>query len=128
MEKSRATPYHPMGNSQVERFNQTLLKMLGTLNNNQKSDWKSHIPTLVYAYNATVHDSTGHSPFFLIFERHPRLAIYAFLGSSPVALSAQTQTKYVRKLQERLHFVYKTATEMAKNATANDKVAYDLKA
>ena len=48
VEKSRTTPYHPMGNGQVERFNQTLLKMLGTLENNQKSDWKSHIPTLVH--------------------------------------------------------------------------------
>ena len=103
VEKSRTTPYHPMGNGQVERFNQTLLKMLGTLKNNQKSDWKSHIPTLVHAYNATFHDSAGYSPFFLMFGRHPRLAIDAFLGLSPDALSAQTQTEYVWKLQERLH-------------------------
>ena len=38
VEKSRITPYHPMGNGQVERFNQTLLKMLGTLEEYQKSD------------------------------------------------------------------------------------------
>ena len=37
-EKSRTTPYHAMGNGQCERFNQTLLKMLGTLEDYQKSD------------------------------------------------------------------------------------------
>ena len=48
VEKSRTTPYHPMGNGQVERLNQTLLKMLGTLEDYQKSDWKAHVPTLVH--------------------------------------------------------------------------------
>lgn len=43
--KSRTTRYHPMGNRTVERFNQTILKMLVTLDNHQKSDWKS--PCLV---------------------------------------------------------------------------------
>ena len=42
-EKTRTTPYHPMGNGSAERFNQTLLKMLGTLDNSQKADWKSFI-------------------------------------------------------------------------------------
>ena len=30
-DKSRTTPYHPMGNGMSERLNQTLLNMLGTL-------------------------------------------------------------------------------------------------
>ena len=86
--KSRTTPYHAMGNGQVESFNQTLLQMLGTLEEYQKSDWKAHVPTLVHVYNATIHDSTGYSPYFLKFGRHPRLAIDAFLGLTPDTVSA----------------------------------------
>ena len=126
-EKSRTTPYHAMGNGQCERFNQTLLKMLGTLEDYQKSDWKAHVPTLVHAYNATFHDSTGYSPYFLMFGRHPRLAIDAFLGLSPDALLATTHTEYIRKLQERLHFAYQKARAAAERSAAQHKTNYDLK-
>ncbi|MCG8032585.1 MAG: DDE-type integrase/transposase/recombinase, partial [Candidatus Thiodiazotropha taylori] len=128
VEKSRTTPYHPMGNGQVERFNQTLLQMLGTLEDCKKSDWKAHVPTLVHAYNATFHDSTGYSPYFLMFGRHPRLAIDAFLGLNSDSLSSTTQTEYVRKLRDRLSFAYRKAQEFSKKAAAKHKLNYDLKA
>ena len=41
--KSRTTPYHLMGNGMIERFNQMLLNMLGTLKEHQKHDWKSFV-------------------------------------------------------------------------------------
>ena len=116
-----------MGNGQVERFNQTLLKMLGTLEEYQKSDWKAHVPSLVHAYNTTIHDSTGCSPYFIMFGRHPRLAIDAFLGLSPNTLSAKHQTEYAKKLCERLQFAYRTAQKSAQKSAAKQKATYDLK-
>ena len=99
----------PMGNRPVERFNQTLLQMLGTLQENQKSVWKAHVPTLVHAYNAIFHDSTGFTPYFLMFGRHPRLAIDAFLGLNSDSLNSTSQTEYIRKLRDRLSFAYQKA-------------------
>ena len=50
--EEKNTPYHPMGNDMVERFNQTLLNMLGTLDNHKKEDWKSYVALLDHSYNA----------------------------------------------------------------------------
>lgn len=61
--KSHTTIYHPMGNAIPERFNRTLLDMLGTLENTQKHNWKKYVPSLVYAYNCTPHESTNVAPF-----------------------------------------------------------------
>jgi len=114
-----------MGNGMVERFNQTLLKMLGTLDESKKSDWKSHVPTLVHAYNATHHEATGYSPYYLMFGRHPRLAIDAFLGFPTDSLNAHTQSEYVAKLQERLRFAYDKARAIATTSGSNSKKRYD---
>ena len=97
--KSRKTPYHPMGNGQVERFNQTLIRMLGTLESPLKSDWNYYVSPLVHAYNATRHDSTGFSPFFLMFGYHPRLAVNAFFGLENTRGTPRNQVEYVNKLQ-----------------------------
>ena len=51
--KTRTTPYHSMRNGVVERYNQTLLNMIGTLKERQKSDWKTFVPALTHAYNST---------------------------------------------------------------------------
>ena len=40
VKKLHTTPYHPQENGQCERFNSTLCNMLGTLSEEEKSDWK----------------------------------------------------------------------------------------
>ena len=44
--KSQTSPYHPQGDPQPERFNRTLLDMLGTLDLNQNQKLSQHIAHL----------------------------------------------------------------------------------
>ena len=125
--KTRTTPYHPMGNGMCERFNKTLLNMLGTLQEKQKSDWKSYVPTLTHAYNAATHKSTGYAPFYLMYGRHPRLAVDAFLGIGDDALKARCHPDYVDKLQDRLAFAYDAASKEGAANAKKHKDHYDLK-
>ena len=74
--------------------------MLGTLSDSQKDNWRGH------AYNVTIHPSTGFSPYYLMFGRHPKLAIGAFLGLPDNIEKPTDQSEYVRKLEDRLSLAY----------------------
>ena len=51
--KLRTSPYRPQPNGQCERFDSTLISMLGTLPNDDKTRWQDHVSTLIHTYNGT---------------------------------------------------------------------------
>ena len=111
VKKLHTTPYHPQGNGQCERFNSTLCSMLGTLSEEEKSDWKSYLGCMTHAYNCTKHASTTYSPYYLMFGRHLRLPIDVEFGL-PESNSGDNSSKsrYVQKLRRRLNYAFQKAT------------------
>ncbi|KAI3375870.1 hypothetical protein L3Q82_003755 [Scortum barcoo] len=123
--KSRTTPYHPQGDPQPERFNRTLLSMLGTLGWEKKCQWSKHIGYLVHAYNSTKCDATGYSPYFLMFGREARLPIDLCFGTSPDGKADGCHSRYVAKLKDDLQRAYKLASETAYKTHQRNKRSYD---
>ena len=120
--KSRTTPYHAMGNGGTERMNQSLLNMLGCLADDQKTNWKKYVPAVVHAYNSTRHETTGYSPFFLMYGRHPRLVIDVAMG---VEQQSDLEVDFTKSLQDRLDVAYNIATAQAKKSASRHKAHYD---
>ena len=122
-QKIRTTPYHPRGNP-VERFNRTLLNMLGTLENQKKSHWREYVKPLVHAYNCTKNETTGFTPYELMFGRQPRLPVDLAFGL-PVNHQPGSHSQYVRNLKSQLEDSYRVATENAKKTAIRNKARFD---
>ena len=126
---SRTTPYHPQGNGQVERFNRTLLGMLRSLPEDQKEDWRASVDKVVHAYNCTRNESTGFSPFFLLFGRHPRLPIDLAFGFEPKENQTKgSSTEYAARWSQQMKQAYELARKNATQAAQRRKRLYDQKA
>lgn len=68
----RTSPYHPQTDGLVERFNQTLKEMLRKTATAEGKDWDKLIPFVLFAYREVPQESTGFSPFELLYGREVR--------------------------------------------------------
>lgn len=109
IDKSRTTPYHPEGNGQCERFNRTLHNLLRTLPPEKKKRWPQALSHLLFAYNTSVHQSTGHSPYELMFGRKPQLPVDFLLGLATEEPGSTSPEDWVNIHKEYLTAVYADA-------------------
>lgn len=56
-------------------MNRTLGNMIRALPPKAKHRWPQVLKSLTFAYNCTIHETTGYAPFLLMFGRIPRLPI-----------------------------------------------------
>ena len=88
VKQTTTTPYNPRGNSLCEWFNRTLFGLMRTLTNEQKPNWPNYLPSLVFAYNATPHASTGLQPYELMFRHKAPMPCNNWLGLSNYKLDS----------------------------------------
>ena len=125
------TPYHPTCNRLVERFNGTLKSMLRKMCEERPKDWDRYVNPLLFAYRESVQESTGFSPFELLFGRVVRgpLGILRELWTGDVD-EPETKTKYqyVLDLKDRLEATCQVAQESLSKSAEKYRRQYNRKA
>ena len=125
IKKTRTTAYHPAGNGQVENFNKTLKGLLKAKVQEEVNTWDDHIGACMMAYRSSIHQSTGYTPFYLMFGREMRLPIDVMIGSPEGTDEQQLYGQFATKLQHNLTSSYQCARENLKKAQQRQKEYYD---
>lgn len=82
VEKIRTTSSEPRTNGLIERYHRTMNAMIGKVVADNHRDWHELLPTIAAAYGASVHESTGYSPNYLVFGRENRMPVDIVYGST----------------------------------------------
>ena len=128
VQKLRTSPYHAQTNGQVEHMNQTIICMIGKLEEDKKACWSEHLLKLLLAYNATRSAVTGYSSYYLLFGRRSRIPVdYLF----PTLHDSPHQTKMevsVVAMQKRLKEAFAVARRLTSEEADKQHRYYDRKA
>ncbi|KZS05597.1 Uncharacterized protein APZ42_031179 [Daphnia magna] len=119
--------YHPQTNGAVERMNHTLAAMLSMYVSSDQRDWDRNLQYVCFAYNTARQESTGYSPFFLLYGREPRLPIDLELDANPNPLLTEEDAamSYTDRLQADLTETKEIVKTRMERVKEKQKEAYD---
>ena len=124
------SPYHAQSNGVVERFHGSIKPMLRKVMQTQPKKWHRYLPALLFACRDMPNESTGFSPFELLFGRRPRGPIDLLANSWSGDDNSQKDKnvyQHVFELQNMFEDVSKIVGENIKDAAIRNKRYHDRK-
>ncbi len=73
IKQSFITAYHPAANGLAERADRRTLQVLRPIVNDLHDNWEDWLPQIAASINASVNDSTGKSPHYILYGVEKRL-------------------------------------------------------
>lgn len=125
--KVATSSYHPQTNSTVERLNSVILQTLRMYIDDKQSNWPDLLSSVMMAYRmAPCTQSTGESPFYILFGRDGRLPIDVALDVNKTL--APTGRAHMSKFLEGVAITREIARQNSIKAQKRNKQQHDKKA
>jgi hypothetical protein len=112
--------YHPEGDGQTERVNQTLEQYLRCYCNFQQDNWSMLLPLAEFAYNNAPSETTGTSPFFANKGYHPDITVHP--EHDMASARAQEFAVDLGQLHENLKIHIRNAQVRYKKGADNQRI------
>ncbi|XP_060202503.1 uncharacterized protein LOC132630942 [Lycium barbarum] len=98
-----STSCHPQTDGQTEVVNRTLGNMLRAVLKGKLTFWEEHLSMVEFAYNRTVHSSTGKSPFEVVYGFNPLtpLDLLPLPTDNIVNLDGRKNAEMMKKIHEQ---------------------------
>ena len=127
----RTSVYHAMSNGACERYNATLKRCLRKLVIDIPRQWDKYVPAALFSYRDTPHETTGYSPFELIYGHKVRgpVDFLAECWDSPVIEDDDKDVHdYILKFSSHLKKTWKAAHLAIKGQQQTAKLLFDKRA
>jgi hypothetical protein len=125
--KIHTTGLLPTGASPVERYHRSLSAALTVTCNRAKNDWASQVDAVTFAYNISVNETTGFSPFYLTTGRHPNIPLSVLTGLRQARVRHKNHT-FVERMTGALNSAYQYVRQrQLKTLERNTRVQLGLR-
>ena len=123
--KTRTVGFNPKSDGMVERSNRTIKQMLTTMVNDRQNDWDDHLPLVMMAIRASVHESTRCTPNLLMLHRETSLPVDVIFGSPPGV--PQCPVEYVEWVRGASQHAFQFVADYLQKQVVRHKKLYDMK-
>ncbi|PPQ81108.1 hypothetical protein CVT24_008812 [Panaeolus cyanescens] len=100
IDENTSTAFRPQTDGQTERMNQEIEQYLRFFVNDHQSDWSEWLACAEFSLNNRINKSTGYSPFFLNYGRHPLRPLTPLRSNSSNVQSASDFAQKMADLSE----------------------------
>ena len=108
-----STAFRPQTDGQTERQNQTLEQYLRCYCDYAQGDWAGKLALAEFSYNNSTHETTGHSPFYLLYGYQPTIDV-SLADAGQQDGSATSRVEILQREREELRATLQRAVEAHK--------------